>query len=91
MRANDVVAALSFVSRGEAAAGVVYETDAVRTESVRIVGRFPADTHAPIRYDVALVSGREGDGPRRFLAFLTSPAAGAVFEAHGFIFRPAVD
>lgn len=91
VRAGDVVAALSFVSRGEVVAGIVYGTDALRTESVRIVGRFPPETHAVIRYDIALVSGRENGAPKRFLEFLISPVAGAVFEAHGFIFRPSVD
>lgn len=91
VRAGDVVAALAFVARGEVAAGIVYETDAARTENVRIVGRFPADTHAPIRYDLALISERAGGAPRRFHDFLLSPAAGAVFERHGFIFRPGAE
>ena len=91
VRAHDGGAARSVVARGEAAVGGVYETHAARTESVRIVGRFPAQSHSPIRYDVALISGRDGEAPRGFLAFVTSPAAGAVFEAHGFVFRPAVD
>lgn len=91
VRAGDVVAALSFVSRGEVAAGIVYATDAARTENVRIVGRFPADSHDLIRYDVALVANRDGESPRRFLDFLISPKAGQVFERHGFTFRPGTD
>ncbi len=91
VRAGDVVAALAFVARGEVAAGIVYETDAARTGNVRIVGRFPADTHAPIRYDLALIRERAGVAPRRFYDFLLSPAAGAVFERHGFVFRPGAE
>lgn len=88
VRALDTVAALAFVARGEAAAGIVYETDAARTGKVRIVGRFAADSHAPIRYDLALTPQRTGEAARRFYDFLLSPAAGAVFERHGFVFRP---
>ncbi len=91
VRTGDVVAALAFVARGEVAAGIVYETDARRSGKVRIVGRFPADTHAPIRYDLALISDRAGDAPRRFYDFLLSPVAGAVFERHGFVFRPGAE
>lgn len=91
VRAGDVVAALAFVAHGEVAAGIVYETDAARTENVRIVGRFPADSHAPIRYDLALIPERAGDAPRRFYDFLLSPAAGAVFERYGFVFRPGAE
>ncbi len=91
VRTGDVVAALAFVARGEVAAGIVYETDARRSGKVRIVGRFPANTHAPIQYDLALISDRAGDAPRRFYDFLLSPVAGAVFERHGFVFRPGAE
>ncbi len=91
VRAGDVVAALAFVARDEVAAGIVYETDARRSENVRIVGRFAADSHAPIRFDLALISRRAGAAPRRFYDFLLSPLAGAVFERHGFVFRPGTE
>ncbi|MCH8110831.1 MAG: molybdate ABC transporter substrate-binding protein [Proteobacteria bacterium] len=91
VRTGDVVAALAFVARGEVAAGIVYETDARRSEKVRIVGRFGADTHAPIRYDLALIRERAGAAQSRFYDFLLSPAAGTVFERHGFVFRPGAE
>ena len=91
VRAFDVVAALAFVARGEVAAGIVYETDGRRSENVRIVGRFAANSHALIRYDLALISERTGETPRRFYNFLLSPAAGTVFERHGFTFRPGAE
>ena len=46
--AENVRAALMFVSRGEAAYGIVYETDASADSSVRIVGVFPENSHSPI-------------------------------------------
>lgn len=83
-RARDVRGALALVERGAAPAGIVYATDARNSRRVTIAGRFPARTHAPIRYTVALVPRRNGAAPRAFLAFLTSKPALAVFARHGF-------
>lgn len=80
---QDVRAALAFVERGECAAGIVYETDAKISAKVELVLRFPDDTHEPIVYPVAAVSGA-GAGSLGFIDFLASPAAGAVFERYGF-------
>ena len=41
--AENVRAALVLVARGEAALGIVYETDAKVEPGVKIVGRFPAE------------------------------------------------
>ncbi len=83
--AEDVRAALNFVARGEAPLGIVYRTDAAAEPRVRIVGKFPAHTHAPIVYPAALVrQGKGGDGAG-FLAFLKSSAAAAIFRKHGFL------
>ena len=43
--AESVRAALTLVSRGEAALGIVYSTDAKVDPGVKIVGAFPADSH----------------------------------------------
>jgi molybdate transport system substrate-binding protein len=81
--AQDVRAALAFVERGECAAGIVYETDAKISDSVELVFRIPVETHEPIRYPVAAVSGSGADS-LDFIEFLASPAAGAIFERYGF-------
>lgn len=86
-RAKDVRAALALVERGEAPLGVVYATDAAITKKVRVVGVFPDDSHPPIVYPAALVTGNETPAARRFLAFLRTPAATAVFEKYGFTVR----
>jgi molybdate transport system substrate-binding protein len=80
----DVRAALTLVERGEAAAGIVYATDARVTRGVRVVGLLPADSHPPIVYPAAIVAGRERPLVRRFFEFLTSAEASAVFARHGF-------
>ncbi|MFO1424047.1 MAG: molybdate ABC transporter substrate-binding protein [Candidatus Competibacteraceae bacterium] len=55
--APDVRSALAFVERGECVVGIVYETDAKVSDKVEVLGVFPADTHSPVLYPVALVQG----------------------------------
>lgn len=81
--AENVRAALALVSRGEAALGVVYRTDADAERRVMIAGVFPADTHPPIVYPVAALKGAKA-GAAPFLRFLSQPQARAIFEKHGF-------
>lgn len=85
---EDVRMALAFVERGECALGIVYETDARISRRVDVLARFPAGTHAPIVYPVALVRGASPDASA-FHRYLRTPQARAVFERHGFT-RPVV-
>lgn len=82
--AGNVRAALALVERGEAAAGVVYETDLRVSAHVMLAGRFPPTSHPPIVYVAALVSADPRPAARRYLDFLTGPAARAIFTKHGF-------
>lgn len=82
--AENVRAALAFVARGEARFGIVYATDAARDPNVKVVGTFPADSHAPIVYPFALTHSSKNPLASAFLTFLTSPQAKAVFEKEGF-------
>jgi molybdate transport system substrate-binding protein len=87
-RADNVRSALVLVERGEAAAGIVYATDVAASKRVTVAGIFPADSHDPITYPVALLKGRDGPTARRFLAYLASAEARAIFAKHGFTVRP---
>jgi molybdate transport system substrate-binding protein len=82
--AADVRAALALVSRGEAPLGIVYETDAKVDQNVKIVAVFPEDSHAPIRYPVAVVKASKNPDAPKFVAYLSSPAAQAIFTRYGF-------
>ena len=82
--AGNVRAALLLVERGEAAAGIVYATDAAASRGVVVVGTFPASSHDPITYPVALVRGGDTPEAKAFLAFLEGAEARAVFEHLGF-------
>jgi molybdate transport system substrate-binding protein len=81
--AQDVRAALAFVERGECAAGIVYRTEALISDKVEQLATFPADSHAPIVYPAALVSGATGPGAG-FLEYLGTGPAQAVFQRYGF-------
>ncbi|HEV2442279.1 MAG TPA: molybdate ABC transporter substrate-binding protein [Steroidobacteraceae bacterium] len=83
VRAENVRAALEYVARGDAPLGIVYRTDALVEKQVRIVGVFPADSHPPIVYPVALT--RQADAASaRYLAFITGADARRIFRKWGF-------
>ena len=86
--AENVRGALLFVARGETPFGIVYATDAAAEKNVAIVGTFPADSHPPIIYPIALTAASTNDAAKRFLAFLLSPAARPAFEKQGFTVLP---
>jgi len=83
-QAENVRAALMLVSRGEAPAGIVYETDAATEKSVRILDRFPENTHPPIIYPAAVLAASQHPQAVAYLSHLRSAAARTVFEKHGF-------
>jgi molybdate transport system substrate-binding protein len=83
VRAEDVRHALAFVARGEAPLGIVYATDARADKRVRIVDTFPADSHPPITYPLALTP-RAGPAAARFAEFASGEAGRSVFEEFGF-------
>ncbi|MGB6324861.1 MAG: molybdate ABC transporter substrate-binding protein [Methylocella sp.] len=83
-QAGDVRNALNLVSRGEARFGIVYATDAKADPKVKLVGTFPASSHSPIVYPVALIAASANPDAALFLAYLTSQAARKIFLGQGF-------
>ncbi|KGM30742.1 molybdate ABC transporter substrate-binding protein, partial [Inquilinus limosus] len=83
-QAENVRATLALVSRGEAPLGIVYQTDAAADAGVKIVGTFPADSHPPILYPVAVLAGSTKPEARAFVDYLKSAAAKPLFEKQGF-------
>lgn len=83
-RADNVRAALALVSRGEAAYGIVYATDAFADKGVRIVDTFPPASHPPIIYPAAVLASSKSPAARPFLDYLRSEPARLIWEKHGF-------
>jgi molybdate transport system substrate-binding protein len=82
---KDVRQVLTYVETGNADAGIVYATDAQASGKVRIVAVAPDSSHDPIVYPVAVLkSSRNDASARRFVEYLGSPAAKAIFIKHGF-------
>jgi molybdate transport system substrate-binding protein len=83
VRADSVRSALAFVDRGETPLGIVYETDALVDKNVRVVDVFPANSHLPIIYPIALTAAGKTDAAK-FIAYLRSTAGDIAFKAYGF-------
>lgn len=82
---KDVRGVLQLVASGNADAGLVYRTDALISPKVKIVSVLSPQSHAPIRYPMALLTGapnaREG---RDFVRFCKSAAVKAILRKYGF-------
>src|SRR3984957_17203529 len=81
VRADSVRSALAFVDRGEAPLGIVYETDALIDKRVRVVDVFPAGSHKPIVYPIALTGAAKAEAAR-FVAYIRGPAGVVAFKAY---------
>lgn len=87
VRADNVRSALMYVSRAEAPLGIVYVTDARMERKVRIVDTFPADTHAPISYPAAALTGSRPE-THAYLEFLGGAEARLIWHRYGFVEPP---
>ncbi len=85
VRAENVRVALTYVARGEAPLGIVYETDARAESKVKIIDIFPANGHEPIVYPVALTVHGTSAEAKALLAFIEGPRGAEVFRHYGFV------
>jgi molybdate transport system substrate-binding protein len=86
--ADSARAALALVARGEAPLGIVFQTDARREPRVRVVARFPPNSHPPIIYPFALTAASRSADAGPFLDYVSSMPAAALFAADGFVLLP---
>ncbi len=81
---------LAAVESGNVDAGIVYKTDAAISKKVKVAFEVPAADGPKISYPLALVKDApQPDAAKKFIAFLDSDAAAAVFQKFGFIARPS--
>ncbi len=77
-------AVLDLVAHGEAGLGVVHASAAATDTRVRLVGPLPAESHAPVIYQVAVRQGVPVDAPARALVhFLYGDASRHALRAAG--------
>jgi molybdate transport system substrate-binding protein len=82
---ENVRAALAAADNGSVDAAVVYETDALLAKRARVVMRLSG---VDIRYPVAVLrTARHPAAAHRFVQYLRSPPAAAVFRKYGFVIR----
>lgn len=77
---------LDYVARNEVDAGILYETDAMTVPGkVSIVIKAPADSHAPVIYPAAVVSGSANkESAKRFIELLSSEKGMEILNKYGF-------
>ncbi|WP_025120225.1 MULTISPECIES: molybdate ABC transporter substrate-binding protein [unclassified Serratia (in: enterobacteria)] len=83
-RANNVRSAMAMVEREEAPLGIVYGSDAVASDKVKVIAIFPEDSHKPVEYPMAIVKDHQTPAVTAFYDYLKSPQAAAIFERYGF-------
>jgi molybdate transport system substrate-binding protein len=75
---------LNYVALGEADAGVVFRSVAFcASNRVDIACAIPGELHSPIRFPIATAVNSRAEG-ERFLAFIQSPSASAIFRKYGW-------
>ena len=68
----------------EAPLGIVYATDAGASGEVRVVATFPASSHPPIRYPLAILAASKNRDAAAFRAYLLSAEGQGIFAGYGF-------
>jgi molybdate transport system substrate-binding protein len=82
---NDVRQVLSYVESGNVDAGIVYASDAVITDSVKIVAEAPDEVNRKIAFVAAVIkSSKNVETAKAYIAFLSGDKASAIFEKYGF-------
>jgi molybdate transport system substrate-binding protein len=80
---QDVRSALMMVELGEADFGIVYKTDALQSEKVKIIFAFPDESHNAVQYFQALIS--EKKSAKQFYGYLYSLETKKVLTNNSFI------
>jgi molybdate transport system substrate-binding protein len=86
---ENVRACLAAVEAGNADAGIVYKTDALISNKVKIAYEVAVAEGPRIFYPIATVKdSKQPDAGRKFVGYLGGPEAGAVFKKYGFLPAP---
>lgn len=82
---SDVRQVLTWVEMGEVDCGVVFMTDAMTSKKVKVVAIAEDGTHSPAIYPVGMLKeSKNKEEGQKFIDFLYSGAAKAIFEKYGF-------
>lgn len=85
---ENVRAALAAVESGNVEAAIVYKTDAAISKAVKVACEVPAKEGPDISYSFAVVKeSKNPEAAKKFLDYLKSEPALAIFRKYGFIIR----
>ncbi len=83
--ASNVRQVLTYVETGDVDAGVVYSTDTLVSDKVKIVASAPAEINAKIVYPAAVIKASKNvEVAQQYLEFLSGEQARAIFVKYGF-------
>lgn len=82
LMAKDTRSALMTVEMGEAALGIVYYTDALRSNKVKIVAILPEESHTKIKYVASLC--KDEALSHSFFSYIGSEETQWIWSKHGF-------
>lgn len=83
---KDVRQVLNYVETGNVEAGMVYRTDALVSDQVKMITVAPEKSHSPIIYPIAVIKDSEKvELGKEFIEFLTTQEAQTAFEEYGFL------
>ncbi|WP_166512294.1 molybdate ABC transporter substrate-binding protein [Desulfallas thermosapovorans] len=83
--AKDVRQVLTYVETGNVDAGLVYHSDALMGDNIKVLAAAPADTHKPIVYPMAIIKNtKQQAATEAFMNFLDGPEAREIFARYGF-------
>lgn len=86
---ENVRACLAAVESGNVDAGIVYKTDALISKQVKVACEISVTEGPRISYPLAVLKDtRNQDAARKFVDYLVSPEARAVFVRYGFLPAP---
>ncbi|KEK21941.1 molybdate ABC transporter substrate-binding protein [Bacillus gaemokensis] len=82
---KDVRQVLTYVETGNVDAGIVYKTDALISDKVKIADAAPANSHEPIHYPVGVIKeSKHKKEATSFYEYLQSKDAQSIFKKYGF-------
>jgi molybdate transport system substrate-binding protein len=83
--AKDAPQVLFYVETGNVEAGIVYKTDAIISDRVKLVATASENYHSPIIYQVAVIkNSKNSQTAQQFANFLLTYSAQSVFQKYGF-------